>query len=391
MASKRDFYEVLGIGKQASDDEIKAAYRKQAMKYHPDNNPGSKEAEEKFKEATEAYEILKDADKRRQYDQIGHAAFSQGTGFGGHGHGGSGEGYGDYDLSDALRAFMQDFGGDSFFSDFFGGGRQPRRGGGRSAARQGNDLQVAVVLELEEIAAGVSKKIKYKKYEPCAKCGGKGGTGLRTCSTCQGQGRVRQVSQSLFGQMINVATCPACEGQGSTVSQPCGACGGQGRNSEQATVSVKIPAGVQEGNYIPLEGQGDAGVHGGPAGDLIVLIKEKKHAQFERHGMDLVTEVKITFPQAALGDQVVIKTLDSTLKLTIPPGTASEKIFRLREKGLPDVHGRQHGDLLVKVVLLPPDKLTTEQKQMYAKIAEIDGIKIETPKGVFDRAKDMFS
>jgi len=388
MPAKRDYYEVLGVGKSASEEEIKAAYRKLALKYHPDKNPGDKSAEEKFKEGTEAYEVLKDPEKRRRFDQFGHAAFSPGSG----GFGGGGFDFSGFDISDALRAFMQDFGGDSFFSDFFGGGRGGRRGGrGGGYAQAGNDLQAPVALTLEEINSGTSKKIKYKRYVACEHCGGKGGEGVRKCATCGGQGRVRQVSQSLFGQMINVAACPRCNGQGTTVSQPCNHCGGEGLERKEVTLAVKIPAGVQEGNYLNLAGQGDAGPHAGPAGDLIVLIREKKHPNFERHGMDLLTEIKITFPQAALGDQVPVDTLDGKVKLTIPPGCAPDKIFRLAGQGLPEVNSRGRGDLLVKVSLQPPERLSNEQKELYAKIAALDGHKIEMPKGFFDKAKEMFT
>ncbi|MBL8028561.1 MAG: molecular chaperone DnaJ [Fibrobacteres bacterium] len=383
MATKRDYYEILGIGKDADADALKSAYRKLAVQYHPDKNKGNKEAEEKFKEATEAYEVLKDPAKRKQYDQFGHAAFSQGGGGGGF------RGFQDFDLSDALRSFMNDFGGDSFFSDFFGGGG--RRGGGRRGGPPaGRDLQVRLSLTLEEIATGTSKKIKYKKMEKCPDCGGSGGTGVQNCSQCGGSGQVRRVSNSIFGQMVNVVVCPACNGQGQTISNKCRTCSGEGRKQVETTVSVNIPAGVAEGNYIPLRGMGDVGAQGGPAGDLIVLIEEEPHKVFDRHGLDIVTELSITAPQAALGDSVMLNTLEGKVKLTVAPGTQSESILRLRGKGIPEVNNaRNRGDVLVKIHVAVPERLSSEEKELYQKLMEIDSKKTGGG-GFFRKAAQWF-
>ena len=386
MPSKRDYYEILGVDRKADEDAIKSAYRKLAMQYHPDKNKGNKEAEEKFKEATEAYEVLKEPDKRRQFDQFGHAAFSGGPGAG---HGGFG--YQDFDISDALRAFMNDFGGDSFFSEFFGGGGR-RRGGGRGQQKVGgNDLQVRIALTLEEITTGTSKKIKYKKMERCATCSGTGGTGTDTCRICGGTGQVRRVSQSLFGQMVNVAVCGTCGGSGQTITNKCKTCSGDGRTRTETTVSVNIPAGVSEGNYIPLRGMGDAGPNGGPAGDLIVIIEEEQHKVFERHGQDLICELNISVPQAVAGDSVVLDTLDGKVKLTIVPGTQSESLLRLRDKGLPDVNNARHrGDILVKIHVVIPEKLGSQEKELYAKLAEIEKAKPAGGTGFFKKARQWF-
>jgi molecular chaperone DnaJ len=385
MATKRDYYQTLGISKDADLNQIKNAYRKLAIKYHPDKNKGDKQAEERFKEATEAYEVLKDPQKRQQYDQFGHAAFSQGSGFGRGGF----SGFADFDISDALRAFMNDFGGDSFFSDFFGMGSR-RRGGGQRA-QAGRDLQIRVSLTLEEINSGTSKKIKYRKQERCSTCSGLGGTGTQTCSTCGGSGQVRQVSQSLFGQMVNVAACGHCQGAGQTVANPCRDCNGDGLLRSETMVSVNIPAGVAEGNYIPLRDQGDAGPRGGPAGDLIVLIQEKEHEFFERHGKDLVCELAISIPQAVLGDNIVLNTLDGKVKLNIAPGTQSESILRLRGKGLPEVNSpRYKGDILVKIHVETPARVSSEEKDLFKRLLEIENKKSNKSGGFFKKTRKWF-
>ena len=367
--TKSDYYEVLGLERNASEEDIKKAYRKMAMKYHPDKNPGDKSAEENFKNATEAYEVLKDPQRRSQYDQFGHAAFA-GGGAGAGGAGGFGGGFGGFDISDALRAFMQDFGGDSTFSDLFGfgGGRSRREGSGT----RGNDLQIRLPLTIEEIAKGVAKTLKVRRKDRCATCGGSGSKSGKkeVCSTCNGAGRVRRVTSSFFGRMVQESACPTCEGEGHIVKDRCGACGGTGLASSETTVAVDIPAGVSDGNYITIPEKGDAGRLGGPAGDLIVLIQEKEHPFFTRHGLDLVCEADISFSQAALGASKEIDTIDGKVSLKIPPGTQSEKIFRLKGKGLPALRGREHGDQLVRVHVRTPEKLSRTAKELLEKLAE---------------------
>ncbi|MBN1826744.1 MAG: molecular chaperone DnaJ [Candidatus Eisenbacteria bacterium] len=354
--AKRDYYEVLGVGKDASKDEIKKAYRKLALQYHPDRNPGDKGAEEKFKEATEAYEILRDDDKRTKYDQFGHAG--PGGGFGG-GFGGGG-GFEGFDLSDALRAFMRDFGG---FGDFFGGGGAGR---GRHGPVRGGDLRVNLRLSLEEMAAGVEKKIKLGVRDVCGDCGGSGaapGSSPRTCPTCRGAGQIRQVQRSLLGQFVNIADCPDCHGEGTRIDQPCPTCRGDGRLEKQQTFTVRIPAGVTAGNYIPLRGKGNVGPRGGPRGDVLVVIEEKPHPRFERHGDDLLAEAQISFAEAVLGGSIEVPTLEGSVKMNVPAGTPSGKIFRLRGKGFPHLRGHGKGDQLVRVHIWVPKKLKKEEKK----------------------------
>ncbi|MDR3013381.1 MAG: molecular chaperone DnaJ [Chitinispirillales bacterium] len=373
--AKRDYYDVLGIQKNASDDDIKKAYRKLAVQYHPDKNPGDKVAEEKFRETTEAYEVLKDAKKRAQYDQFGHAAFDgpSGGGYGGfRGYGGGGGVQ--FDLSDALRAFMNNVGNDSFFSDLFGfgGGSRSRRGGGHSGVK-GNDLQVRLPLTLEEISTGVKKTIKVKRLDRCGECTGTGSkSGKRaTCAKCHGAGRVRHVSNSFFGQMIQESACPVCKGDGEIVVDPCSACGGSGLRQTETTVSVDIPAGVAEGNYITVPEKGDAGRGGGPSGNLMVIILEKEHDRFTRHGIDLACDLDITFSEAALGCSKTIETLEDKIKLKIPGGTQSEKIFQLKSKGLPELRSKNRGVLLVHVRVVTPEKLGKQEKELFEKLASL--------------------
>ena len=369
--AKADYYEILGVPRNASEDEIKKAYRKLAVKYHPDKNPGDKTAEEKFKDTTEAYEVLKDSQKRAQYDQFGHAAFQGGAG----GYGGAGGfgGFGGFDLSDALRAFMNDFGGDSVFSDLFGmGGGRSRRGGGGTAGSRGNDLQIRLPLTLEEIASGTQKTLKVRRKDRCSTCSGSGSKSGKkeVCPKCNGAGRVRHVTSSFFGQVIQESVCPTCQGQGYVMSDPCPVCGGSGLEQTETTVTVEIPPGVSEGNYINVSGKGDAGRNGGPAGDLIVVIQEKPHNFFQRHGIDLICEMDITFSEAALGTSKPVPTINGKVNLKIPSGTQSEKIFRLKGKGLQSLHSRENGDQLVKIHVRTPEKLGKAAKDLFEKLAE---------------------
>lgn len=365
---KRDYYEVLGIDRDASTDEVKKAYRKLALKYHPDKNPGDKEAEDKFKEATEAYEVLRDKEQRAKYDQFGHAGIGAGAGAGGYG------GFGGFDLSDALRAFMRDFGTGGFggFEDLFGGSQRSRRRGGRTYIR-GKNLQIRLKLSLREIAKETTKKIKVNRMVNCSACDGSGaekGSESIECPACGGSGEIRQVSRSLFGQFVNISTCSSCNGEGRIISKPCSKCGGEGRVSGSRSVEVKIPAGVATGNYITLSGQGDTGPRGGPPGDLIIVIEEIEDDIFERHGFDLLCDMPVSFSQLALGDKVEIPTLDGKAALKIPPGTHSHKIFRLKGKGLPRLHGYGKGDQLVRLIAWTPQKLDREETRLFRELED---------------------
>jgi len=379
--AKRDYYEILGLDRGASENDIKRAYRKLALEHHPDRNPGSKEAEEKFKEATEAYEVLKDPDKRARYDRYGHVGVTGAGGF-------EGFDFGTFDLSDALRAFMRDFGGfGSVFDDFFGTTTRTRRG-----RLRGQDLQIRLKLTLEEIATGVEKKIKLKRLQKCEACNGTGaerGSSKRECPQCHGTGQIRRVTRSLFGQFASVTTCDACEGEGAVIDRVCPDCNGQGRVKGVSTITVKVPPGVVTGNYIPLRGTGNAGPRGGPAGDVIVLIEEQEHPTFRRHEDDLICEIPLSFTQAALGDEIVVPTLDGNANLKIPPGTQSGKIFRFRNKGIPHLHGYGKGDELVRVVVWVPTRLNAEEKKLLKELAEKENLK--PPKGgksFFDKLRE---
>jgi len=364
--SQRDYYEVLGVARDASEDEIKKAYRKLALKHHPDRNPGDASAEEKFKEATEAYEVLKDSEKRARYDQFGHAGV--GADAGGQGFGGG------FDISDALRAFMEDFGfGGGGFEDMFaGGGRRTRA---RRQAR-GKDRQIHLSLTLEEVASGTKKKIKVKKLVPCGTCDGRGAENpedVTTCPECQGTGQLKQVFRTILGQTVNVVVCARCGGQGQAVSRPCRTCGGDGRVDGAETVEVRVPAGVMAGNFMRIEGHGDVGPRGAPTGDLIVIFDEVAHETFARHGVDLVTEVHLTVTQAALGLKVQVPTIGGKARISIPEGIQSGKVLRLRGKGVPDVRGGGRGDLLIRVVVETPQRLSRDEQELLRELARSRG------------------
>jgi molecular chaperone DnaJ len=351
----RDYYEVLGVPRDAPAEAIKRAYRKQALENHPDRNPDDPQAEERFKQATEAYEVLSDDDKRARYDQFGHAGVRGGAG------------PIDFDLADALRTFMRDFGGGLGGFDFFGG----RRGDDR----RGNDLQVRITVDLAEVASGVKRQVKLRKLVSCEACSGSGaqpGTKRTTCTTCGGRGEVRQVSRSFFGQFINVALCPACEGSGELVQSPCPRCRGEGREPGEATVSIHVPAGVAAGNYLHLRGLGEAGRRGGEPGDVLAVIDEKAHPVFQRHGSDLLMELPITYTQAVLGNEVEIPTLKDQVTLSIPRGIASGKILRLRGQGLPGLRSDRRGDLLVRVHVFVPERVSGEEAKLLERLREVE-------------------
>ncbi|MFC1595419.1 molecular chaperone DnaJ [Gemmatimonadota bacterium] len=362
--SKRDYYEVLGVPKSATVEEIQKAYRKLAIEYHPDKNPGDSSAEEKFKEATEAYEVLKDDQKRAQYDRFGHQAPGMGSGAGGFG-------FETIDLSEALRAFMRDFGGFGGFDDIFSGGL--RGGRRRRTVNRGGNLEVKLPLTLTEISDGVTKKVRIRRWEGCGTCnesGARAGSEAVTCQTCGGAGQVQQVSRSIFGQMVNVTTCPTCRGEGTVIADPCPACSGTGRERSQATLAVKVPPGVSSGNYITLQDEGNAGLRGGPAGDVIVFIEEISHPQFSREGDDLIHVHPISFSRAVLGGTVDVPTIHGTARLKIPAKSRSGKILRMRGEGLPHLNGFGRGDLLVEIAIFIPEKLGSAEKRLLEQMEE---------------------
>jgi molecular chaperone DnaJ len=381
--AKRDFYEVLGVERESTPDAIKKAYRKLAIQYHPDKNPGDKTAEEKFKEVTEAYEVLSDEQKRSSYDQYGHAGVDPSYSGGGPGPGGFG-----FDLSDALRAFMREFGG-------FGSRFEGDDGFGRSRESRGADIQVKVRLTLEEIAEGVEKKIRLKKAVVCSHCKGKGaepGSSVTTCPQCEGQGQVRQVQRSFFGQIVNVTTCPRCRGEGEIVRNPCKTCGGEGKVEGSETVAVKIPAGVMEGNYMTLRGHGNIGYRGASPGDLIVVIEEKPHEIFERHERDILTRITITPAMAALGAKVDVPTLTGRAIVEIPHSIQAGKVLRLRGKGIRGLRGSEQGDELIRVEIRVPDRLTGRERELYEELRKLEGDHpAKAERGFFERVRDAFS
>jgi molecular chaperone DnaJ len=380
MASKKDYYEVLGISRSASPEEIKKAYRKLAIQYHPDKNPGDKQAEEKFKEVAEAYAVLSDPQKRSRYDQFGHAGMQGQPDFGGFSN-----------IEDIFSAFGDIFGGG--FGDIFGGGSRRRR---TRQTNRGSDLQLKLKLNLGEIATGAKKKIRVKKYVPCETCNGSGSSkGSRTidCIACNGTGEIRQVSQSLFGQVVNVTTCGRCHGEGKIVSDPCRTCNGEGRVLGQKMIEIDVPAGVSSGNYIPLRGEGNIGKRGGPSGDLIVYIEEESHPIFERSGNDVIMVLPISFPDATLGASLEIPTLTGKVKINIRAGTQPGKILRLRNKGIPNVHGAGIGDQLVQVQVYVPTKLTSDEKAKIKDLLNSSNIKPQPDgkKNIFEMFKEALN
>ncbi|MEI6264953.1 MAG: molecular chaperone DnaJ [Sphingobacteriia bacterium] len=387
--AKRDFYEILGVSKSATADEIKKAYRKVAMQFHPDRNPGDASAEEKFKEAAEAYEILSDADKKAKYDRYGHQAFGPGTGGGGH--------PGGMDMNDIFSQFGDIF-GDDVFGSFFGGGGG-RRGGGTSRARgqRGSNLRIKLKLTYEEIAKGVTKNVKVKKHVACTTCAGSGAkdkNSVQNCGTCGGSGQVRKVTSTFLGQMQTVTTCPTCNGEGSTITSKCTACKGDGRVYGEETISIEIPAGVQEGMQLSMGGKGNAGARGGAPGDLIIQIEEEAHDELHRDGLNVAYDLHISFPDAVFGTSVEVPTIDGRAKIKIPAGTQSGKIFRLKGKGFPEVQGYHRGDQLINVNIWTPQSVSSEEKEALEKMTSSSNFKPNPAKGeksFFDRVKEAFS
>ncbi len=371
--NKRDYYEILGVDRGANDDALKKAYRKLAVQFHPDRNPGNKQSEDRFKELNEAYQVLSDSEKRAQYDRFGHAAFQgpQGGGFGG------------FDFSQGFEDVFTDI-----FGDFFGTGR----GRSRARNRRGDDLRYDLEVEFEEAARGSEKVVKIQRLAQCDACNGSrsrsGSAGQRTCPNCRGTGQVR-TQQGFFSI---ATTCGQCRGEGAIISDPCPKCQGQGRLRKVQSLSVRIPPGVDNGSRLKLRGEGEAGMGGGAAGDLYVVVHVKEHAIFARQDNDIVVEVPISFPHAALGAEIEVPTLEGKVKLKIPGGTQSGKVFRLKGKGFPDLHGYGSGDELVRIVVETPRRLSARQKELLEEFARISGEETTHPqsKGFVDKIKEMF-
>ncbi len=382
MASTRDYYEVLGVAREASVEDIKKAYRKLAIKYHPDKNPGDKAAEEKFKELGEAYEVLSDANKRAAYDQYGHAAF---TARGGPGSAAASQQWaGFHDPFDIFREVFGGMGG-SIFEDFFGGGRQ------RGGPQQGDDLRYDMEITFEESIYGVEKEITVERLDACTTCHGAGaapGATRKRCPVCHGQGQVSQVHAG-FIQVKN--TCPRCRGEGETVDKPCPQCRGQGLARVESRIKVRLPAGIETGMRLRSAGHGNAGPHGGPHGDLYVVVHVKPHDIFVRRGDDLLCDVPISFPVAALGGQIDVPTINGHAKLTVPAGTQSGTVFRMRGKGVPNVEGYGRGDQHVRVVVEVPARLNSDQRKKLQEFAEVCGEDTQPMmKSFLDKAKKWF-
>jgi molecular chaperone DnaJ len=379
MADKRDYYEVLGVSRDANETDIKKAYRKLAKQYHPDMNPGDENAEHKFKEASEAYEVLSDADKRAKYDQFGHAAFS----------GGGGPGAGGFEYSD-----MGDIFGD-IFGDFFGGGSSRRN---QNAPRKGNNIRANIQLEFEEAVFGVEKEIQLTVSDECTTCNGTGakkGTQPETCSTCNGTGQVRYNQQTLFGTVASARTCSTCHGTGKVIKERCETCHGNGYIKQTKKISVSIPAGIDNGQSIRLKGKGEPGINGGPRGDILLTIYVKEHKLFERNGLDIYYTMPISFTQAALGAQLEVPTLDGNVKYDIKPGTQTNTRFRLRGKGVPRINNSNvRGDQYITVFVDVPKKLNSKQEELLKEFAKISSDEVNNPntkkKKWFDKVKDVF-
>ncbi|MFZ2322638.1 MAG: molecular chaperone DnaJ [Ignavibacteriaceae bacterium] len=379
--AKKDYYEILGVSRDASKDDLKKAYRKLAMQYHPDRNPGDKESEEKFKEAAEAYEILSNDDKRARYDRFG-AEGVRGNGFGSQGFS---------DINDIFSHFSDIFGGgSSIFDDFFGSGSQRGRQR-RGTGTPGSDLRLNLKLTLEEISEGVSKKIKIKKQVKCDKCNGSGaeaGTSKKTCPICNGSGEIKSVSRSVFGQFVNIQPCSNCNGEGEVVDTPCKKCMGDGRISDEVTVNIDVPAGVHEGSYMTLRGEGNAGKRGGHPGDIIVVFKEQEHEYFIREEDDIIYDLIISFPEAALGTEVDVPTLNGKARLKIDSGTPSGKLLKMRDKGIKHLNHAGRGDQIVRISVDVPKKINSKEKELLKQLSEQQNFKAsdkDEDKGFFKR------
>ncbi|AKD55811.1 molecular chaperone DnaJ [Spirosoma radiotolerans] len=387
MATKRDYYEILGVDKNVSTEDLKKAYRKMAIKYHPDKNPDDPTAEEKFKEAAEAYDVLNDPQKKARYDQFGHAGMGGAAG-GGYGAGGP-------SMEDIFSQFGDVFGDDSPFGSFFRGA-QGGGGGGRQRVRRGSDLRIKLKLNLQEVANGVEKKIKVKRHVTCNTCGGNGsknGTAVQTCSTCSGTGQTRKVVNTMLGQMVSTSTCPTCNGEGKLVTDRCDACFGEGRVLQEDVIPIKIPAGVAEGIQLSVGGKGNVPPRGGVAGDLLIVIEEEEDADLKRDGNNVVFDLYVNFVDAAIGTNVEVPTIDGKARITLEPGTQSGKILRLKGKGIKELNGYGRGDELVHVNVWTPKMLSAEERGILEKLRNSPNFQPKpnkNEKGFFDKMKDFF-
>jgi len=379
-----DYYQLLGVSRDADTEEIKKAYRQQALKYHPDRNKGSKEAEERFKEVTQAYEVLREADKRAAYDRYGEQGLKGGGAPAG------------FEFGDAIEVFMRDFGGFSGLEDLFGmRGARSRPG----TSRKGQTVRLRMSLTLAEVAAGVTRKLRVALLDNCSRCDGAGaepGSAPVTCRTCGGAGEERHVQRSVFGQFVSVQPCSTCGGEGRVIEKPCEVCSGDGRVRRDHEIDVEVPAGVTSENFLTLRGQGSVGPRSGPRGDLVVLLEVQEDERFTRNGSDLLHELPITFSQAALGAEVDVPTIEGTARVTIPAGVQSGEILRLRGLGLPELNGAIRGDELVRVIVWTPDELSGEQERLLKQLREVESaapekIKRRSHKGFWSKVKEAFT
>lgn len=382
--AKRDYYEILGVSKSANAEELKKAYRKLAIQYHPDKNTGDKESEERFKEVAEAYNVLSDPNKRARYDQFGHAGVNSNGGFGGAG----------MNMDDIFSQFNDIFGDDSPFSQFFGGGRSSNQRG--RVMKKGTDLRIKLKLDLQEIAKGTDKKIKVKRYDACTSCGGNGaknGTSLSTCQTCNGNGQVRRVQQTMLGQMVSTSVCPTCNGDGKVIQERCEVCFGEGRQLVEDLISIKIPAGVADGMQLSMAGKGNFPTRGGINGDLLIVIEEEEHPELKRDGNNIIYDLNLNFVDAVLGNEIEVPTVDNKVRITVKPGTQSGEILRLKGKGLRDINGYGVGDQLIHISLYTPKHITHEERNVLEKLRESPNFIPKADhknKSIFDKFKDFF-
>jgi len=386
MASKRDYYEVLGVDKNVSAEELKKAYRRMAIKFHPDKNPDDPTAEEKFKEAAEAYDVLNDPNKKARYDQFGHAGMGGAASGGGYGPGGP-------SMEDIFSQFGDVFGDDSPFGGFF---RGQGGGGQRQRVRRGSDLRIKLKLNLQEIANGVEKKIKVKRHVTCTTCGGNGsknGTAVKTCTTCNGSGQIRKVVNTMLGQMVSTSTCPTCNGEGKIVTDRCDVCFGEGRVLQEDVIPLNIPAGVAEGIQLSVGGRGNVPPRGGVAGDLLIVVEEEEDQYLKRDGNNVVFDLYVSFVDAAIGTNVEVPTIDGKARITLDPGTQSGKILRLKGKGIKELNGYGRGDELIHVNVWTPKALSSDERATLETLRNSPNFQPKpnkNEKGFFDKMKDFF-